>query len=407
MPAAHHDNTLGVATDAIYGFRKRFGRAYRSLVAAPGRVNLIGEHVDYAGGYVMPMAIDRYTAIAIAPSEGSTLVRIGSGLADSVCQFKLSRGREAIKKAPGWARYVLGIAQLMIERGETVQGFDAWVETNIPLGAGLSSSAALEVATTLAIDAAHNRTRSSMQVAQLCQRAEHEFAGVPCGIMDMATSACAQAGHAAFLDCRSGQIEHIPMKDAAVTVVIANTKVQHALSDGLYAERREDCENAAAVMGIKLLRDATPALLESHGDKLTPVVYRRAHHVVSEIERTVRASKHMHHHDWCCFGECMYESHESLRNDFEVSCDELDTMVEIARKIGPGGGVYGARMTGGGFGGCAVMLVAEDHASSFIEQLQTKYEQETGITPEVFRAQPAQGAHVIDLQQLKAQEALS
>ena len=407
MPPAIHNNTPRVAVNAAVGFRKRYGRAYRSLVAAPGRVNLIGEHVDYAGGYVMPMAIDRYTAIAIAPSTDPTMIYVGSGSVDSGCRFRLNQGREAISKAPGWARYVLGIAQLMIERGEPVQGFDAWVETDIPLGAGLSSSAALEVATTLAIDAAHNRTRSSMQVAQLCQRAEHEFAGVPCGIMDMASIACARAGHATFLDCRSGEIKHIPLNGSPIAVVIANTKVKHALTDGAYANRREDCEKAADAMGVKLLREATPALLESHRDSLPPTVFRRARHVVSEIGRTVTASEHLLHRDWEGLGRCMHESHDSLRDDFEVSCNELDTMVEIAQSIGPAGGVYGARMTGGGFGGCAVILVAEEHANRFIKNLGTRYEQEAGITPEIFRARPAQGAHVIDLHGLQAQEALT
>ncbi|MEM6504122.1 MAG: galactokinase [Planctomycetota bacterium] len=407
MPAATQNNTPGVAANAVFGFRKRYGRAYRSLVAAPGRVNLIGEHVDYMGGFVMPMAIDRYTAIAIAPSEDRHLIRIGSGLTNSDYQFNLEQGREAIRKAPGWARYVLGVAQLMIERSEPVLGFDAWIETDIPLGAGLSSSAALEVATALAIDTVHDRTRGSMQIAQLCQRAEHEFAGVPCGIMDMATSACARAGHAAFLDCRSGHIEQLPMKDDSVAVVIANTKVQHALSDGFYAKRREACEKAADAMGIPLLRDATPEMLSSHQDALSPTVYRRARHVISEIARAEEAAAYLKRQDWQAFGRCMYESHESLRSDFEVSCDELDIMVAIARQIGLAGGVYGARMTGGGFGGSAVMLVSKEHAGSLIKQLSAAYEQETGITPDIFLAQPAQGAHVIDLQELKAQEALS
>lgn len=197
------------------------------------------------------------------------------------------------------------------------------------------------------------------------------------------------------------------MKDASVAIVIANTQVQHALSEGLYAERRKDCESAAAALGIKLLREATPEMLQSYRDKLTPIAYRRARHVVSEIARTVEASKHLERQEWKAFGERMYNSHQSLRQDFEVSCDELDTMVEIARRIGPNGGVYGARMTGGGFGGCVVALVAEEHTNRFIEQLTARYERETGITPEVFRAKPAQGAHVIDLQRLKAQEALS
>ncbi len=385
------------AIKAAHAFRDRFGRAAQAVALAPGRVNLIGEHVDYCGGFVLPMAIDRYTAIAVAPSADPTAVRVGSGMAEAVCSFTLSGGRGPIMAAPAWARYVLGVVQLMIEAGEGVTGFDAWIESNVPLGAGLSSSAALEVATATAVDALHGRAREPMQAAALCQRAEHAFAGVPCGIMDQAASASARAGHAVLLDCRSGDTEHVPLDGASAGVLIANTNVKHALSDGAYAKRRADCKRAAEALGVELLRDATPALVEDRRAALDGLAYRRARHVTAEIERTVRAAGHLRRGDWTSFGRCMDNSHASLRDDFEVSCTELDTMVDIAQQIGTTGGVYGSRMTGGGFGGCTVSLVQVEQADAITQQLHQAYESQTGITPDIFLTRPARGAHVLNL----------
>lgn len=381
---------------AAQAFALRYGNPCTYVAAAPGRVNLIGEHVDYSGGVVLPMAIDRYTAIAVAPAKGRGAVRIGSGAIDEPVEFHLADGREAIQEMPAWARYVLGVVQLMAESGQPVGGFDAWVESDIPLGAGLSSSAALEVATSTAVDALCGVMRCPMEVAALCQRAEHEFAGMPCGIMDMAASAAARAGHAVMLDCRSGEIEHVPMRDASVGVLIANTNVKHALVDGAYAERRRDCERAAKVLEVGLLREATPAQVESACASLGPIVCQRAAHVVGEIDRTLRAAECLRRSDWSAFGELMYESHTSLRDQFEVSCAELDAMVDIARSIGQSGGVYGSRMTGGGFGGCTVSLVRLEQVEPITERLQAEYKNLTGIESSIFLSVPSKGAHVID-----------
>jgi len=402
--STRHDLPPAAAIRAAHVFAERLNRPAALVAVAPGRVNLIGEHVDYCGGFVLPIAIDRYTAIAFATAPSRRTVRIGSGMIGQTLEFSLDTGRSAIGRLPAWARYVFGVIELMIEAGDEVAGFDAWIESDVPQGAGLSSSAALEVATAVGVDALHGRTRDPMDIARLCQRAEHEFAGVPCGIMDMATSAAATAGHAVMLDCRSEQIKHVPMDDPAVRVLIANTNVSHELADGAYARRRAQCEEAARVLGVELLRDATLASVDAARDKLDPVVYRRARHVVSEIERTVEASDLLGRRQWEAFGQKMYASHDSLRHDYEVSCDELDVMVDIARRIGIDGGVFGSRMTGGGFGGCTVWLVDADRLDAVATRLVAEYKRRTGIDPAVFATRPAAGAHVLMPQQIQARK---
>jgi galactokinase len=236
---------------------------------------------------------------------------------------------------------------------------------------------------------------SLVDKALLCQKAEHEYAGVPCGIMDQFASVMCRPDHLMLLDCRSQAIEQIPLVDPGVTVLIINTNVKHELSGGEYAERRGQCESAARKLGVSSLRDSTLDRLESRRRELESVEYRRARHAIGEIERTAEAAAAIKAGDWPRTGELMYGSHDSLRDDYEVSCPELDVLVELAREIGPAGGVVGSRMTGGGFGGCTVSFVETSQVDAIAERMASRYEQKTGIAPTVLTSRPSRGAHVV------------
>jgi galactokinase len=273
---------------------------------------------------------------------------------------------------------------------------DVHVESSVPVGGGLSSSAALEVATATLIEAMTGTTLGLAPKALLCQKAEHDFAGVPCGIMDQFASTMCQVDHLMLLDCRSQQVEQIPFVDPNITVLIINTNVKHELSGGEYGERRGQCESAARKLGVSSLRDVTLNQVVASRSKLDEVEFRRARHAVSEIARTVDAAAAIKSGSWPNVGQLMYASHESLRDDFEVSCDELDLLVEIARKIGPAGGGIGSRMTGGGFGGCTVSLVDTESAANIARSISASYREKTRIEPTVITTRPARGAHVIE-----------
>jgi galactokinase len=279
-----------------------------------------------------------------------------------------------------------------LRRGITVPGFDALVASTVPLGSGLSSSAALEVSTATLLEALNGPTLRPLEKAQLCQKAEHEFARVPCGIMDQSISVMGQADHAMLMDCRTLERRMVPLADPGVTVLIANTNVKHELTGGEYAQRRQECEEGARTLGVKALRDASALELDHAKGQLGNEVYRRARHVVTEIDRTLRAADAAGRGDWDGFGRLMFESHASLRDDFEVSVRELDTLVELARERSGGGGVYGARMTGGGFGGCTVTLVTADAADDVTRHLVEGYRRATGIDATVFATRAAEGA---------------
>jgi galactokinase len=253
----------------------------------------------------------------------------------------------------------------------------------------------LEVCTATLLEAVTGKTLDPVEKALLCQKAEHEFAGVPCGIMDQFTSVMGRQGHLLLLDCRSRKIELVPMRDPSVQLLIANTNVKHELGSGQYARRRAQCEAAAAALGVPSLRNATPAALESAKSKMDSVVFRRARHVIGEIERTVQAAAAVRASNWPKVGELMYASHRSLRDDYEVSCAELDALVGIAESIGPNGGVFGCRMTGGGFGGCTVALVKSSAAAAISQQLAADYKQKTGIEATIFGSRPAAGAAIV------------
>jgi galactokinase len=389
------DHSLdALASRTAERFAERFGRRPRWIAAAPGRVNLIGEHVDYNGGFVLPMAIERYTVIAAdEPTSRSAEVRLASADLHEETSFTLD-GKLAPGK-PAWANYVRGVVAGCIQRGVTIPGFDAAISSNVPIGGGLSSSAALEVAVATLLEAMVGQTIDPTAKALLCQMAEHEFAGVPCGIMDQFIAVGAKQGYAMLLDCRSMQSELVSFSDPDVTVLIINSQVRHSLATGEYAKRRADCHAAAETLGVAALRDVKIDDLNGHRAKLDPTVFRRARHVVGEIERTKAAARAIGHDDWPAVGAAMYASHESLRDDYEVSCDELNLLVDLAAALGPEKGVIGARMTGGGFGGCTVSLVRTDAVEPVSRTIGESYRERTGIEPTMFATRPAGGARVL------------
>ncbi|HEX3719814.1 MAG TPA: galactokinase [Verrucomicrobiae bacterium] len=379
-----------VSTD----FTKAFGRPPRWIVAAPGRVNVIGEHTDYNDGFVLPMAIEFFAVMAAdRSSDGKNSVHIRSTSEPEPATIDLSGPLRP--GTPKWSNYPRGVFAGFQARGINPGGLEVLLHSTVPLGGGLSSSAALEVCTATLIEAVSGTPIDPVEKALLCQKAEHEFAGVPCGIMDQFISVMGREDHLLLLDCRSRKTELVPMRDPGVELLIANTNVKHELGSGQYAKRRAQCEAAAKILGVPSLRDANSTALESAKGKMDEVVFRRARHVIGEIDRTVKAAERVRLSDWPRVGELMYASHDSLRDDYEVSCPELDALVEIARSIGLSGGMFGCRMTGGGFGGCAVALVKKDAVASISKKLAADYKQKTDMEATIFGSRPASGAMVI------------
>jgi galactokinase len=373
-------------------FARCFGHPPQWMAAAPGRVNLIGEHTDYNDGFVLPMAIDRYTVMAGGRNPNG-IVTLHSLTTGETATFSVRGGVQ--RGEPAWSNYVRGVIAGFQQAGSKIAGFDAVIDSSVPYGGGLASSAALEVATATFLEAMCRKTLDPLDKALLCQKAEHEFAGVPCGIMDQFTSILAQEDRALLLDCRSRTTTPVPMTDPKIIVLIINTNVRHKLAEGEYAKRRAQCESAAQTLKVPALRDTTMGALEAARAQMEPVVFRRARHVVSENERTLRAAQAIQASDWPTVGQLMYDSHASLRGDYEVSCPELDAVVDIVQKIGNNGGVIGCRMTGGGFGGCAVSLVRADAVSSITRALDSAYERRAGRQAIIFSSRPAAGARIL------------
>jgi galactokinase len=385
--------SLDVMADrAAQLFTRCFGHAPRWMVAAPGRVNLIGEHTDYNDGFVLPMAIERYTLMA-GDTNTRRHVTLHSSTPGETATFSL---RPKVERGePGWSNYPRGVIAGFQKLTKEVSGFDAVIESSLPYGGGVASSAALEVATATLLEAMTGLTLDPIEKALLCQRAEHDFAGVPCGIMDQFTSILARENHALLLDCRSRTTTPVAMTSPEVTVLIINTNTRHNLGESEYAKRREQCETAARVLKVGALRDATPDALMAARRQMEPVVFRRARHVVSENERTLQAAQAIQDSDWPKVGELMYASHRSLREDYEVSCRELDAVVELAQAMGAPEGVMGCRMTGAGFGGCAVSLVKTDAVQRITRALDRAYEKQTGRQARIFSSRPAAGARML------------
>jgi galactokinase len=387
----------------IQELRKRFetifGHPAVGAVRAPGRVNLIGEHTDYNDGFVLPIAIDRQIIALYAPQPGTT-IRLASTFKDQAEGLHdldlaesaaIDLGRPIEPGQPHWANYPKGVAAGLVARGLKLSGADVLFDSTVPLGAGLSSSAALEVSTALALMEASGLAGAvaGHELALLCQKAEHTFANAPCGIMDQSISILGRAGRALLLDCRDGLTRHIPFDDPDMVLLVADTQVKHAISDGGYAARRNSCESAAAKLGIKALRDTDDKLVAANARKLTDKELTRARHVTTEIARTIEAARDLEAGDYHAFGKLMYASHDSMRDDYEISCAELDEIVEQARRCP---GVYGARMTGGGFGGCAIVLAEAGRAAEITESIQKGFAAKFGRTCPIFATRAAAGA---------------
>ena len=376
----------------IETLKRDFRAVYREepqVFRAPGRVNLIGEHTDYNEGFVMPAAIDFYTAAAIAP-RSDTKVNVRSQSFDRAVSFDIA---DDLRPKHNWSDYVVGVIDQIRRSGERPRGMDILIQGEVPIGAGLSSSAAIEVAVGFALLNAEHATIDRVQLALLCQRAENEFVGMRCGIMDQFISCNGQRDHALMLDCRNLQFKLLPISPG-VSLVICNTMVKHEHTGGEYNQRRADCEEGVRILqksgpGIRSLRDVSVEQLERHREMLPPVIYRRCRHVVTENARVESAAEALQKNDLRAFGKLMAESHRSLRDDYEVSCRELDVMVEIATAQA---GAFGARMTGGGFGGCTINLVVSEHAEAFRKRVTAEYEKAVGLTPDVYITSAADGA---------------
>ena len=360
------------------------------VVSSPGRVNLIGEHTDYNDGFVLPMAIDRRTYVAAAPRQDQR-VRCASTGFDGLVEFDLSA---PLKPAEDWANHVRGMAACLLRDEFPLRGADLLVSSEVPVGAGLSSSAALEIAVGLALLKISGQPVDPVDLALAAQRAEQEFAGTQCGIMDQYIACLGIAGHALLVDCRSLEYEAVPIDLSGTRIVICNSMVRHDLAAGEYNMRRAECETAvrrlaAHLPGIHSLRDVESEEFDLWAGALPEVIRRRANHVITENARTLAAVEALRKSDFTQFGKLMYASHESLRDDYEVSCRELDLLVEIARGCA---GVVGARMTGGGFGGCTVNLVRGDQVENFITTITQTYERETGLRADCYVCQASGGA---------------
>ena len=376
--------------DLTQRFRARYGVEPR-LFRAPGRVNLIGEHTDYNDGFVLPAAIQFSCWVAASPREDNKLVIYSENLNEGV-----TVDLDDAKPLGDWSDYAVGAAVIPHRNGKRLKGANLLIRSEVPIGAGLSSSAAIEVSVALAMLSLSGHQVDRRQLALWCQRAENEFAGMRCGIMDQFIACYGRGDHALKLDCRTLDYELLPMQ-SGVEIVICNTMVKHKLAAGEYNIRRAQCEEgvrklAAVLSGVRALRDVSSSQLEQYRDLLDPVVYRRCRHVVTEDERVQDASHALKTGDIALFGRLMDASHGSLQHDYEVSCAELDTMVEIARQQK---GVFGARMTGGGFGGCTVNLVRAPDTNAFEQNVTVDYLAATGVVPEIYVCRASQGAEKV------------
>lgn len=380
-------------------FRQRFGKEPAHLALAPGRVNLLGEHVDFNDGFVLPTAIDRATYIAFSPSDSdrSNLLAVDfSEQASFTSASVLSKTDADGAPLSEWARYPAGVAWSLVEAGQTAPALDAVFASDVPRGAGLSSSASVEMAFAVAWSTLGGWTLPPMQRALLGQKAENKYVGVNCGIMDQFASACGVADQLLLLDCRSLEWQALPIPENAA-IVIADTSMRRKLTTSGYNERRQSCEEAVKILaeelpGIKALRDVSVKDFNRLCDRLPILVEKRARHVVEEIARTLRAIPLLKQGNIHEFGQIMNQCHVSLRDLYEVSIPELNTMVEIAQSLP---GCYGARLTGAGFGGCTVNLVDHSMAESFGAQLTARYQSQTGLKPEIYVCRASDGARVI------------
>ena len=367
------------------------------IARAPGRVNLIGEHTDYNDGYVLPCAIEQAIWI-MARARDDNAIRIASLNYDETFEAQLDRLEPLPNRS--WPDYLLGVASILRQNGHELSGWEAVVGGNVPLGAGLSSSAAIEVVTATVLRELFQLELNDRELALLAQKAENDYIGVQCGIMDQFASAFGKVNHMLFLDCRTLEIRQIPASLGSYELVICDTKVERKLSGSEYNTRRNQCEEGAQILqkhrseSIRALRDASLEDIEACRDLMTDIVFRRCRHVVTENPRVLDTIEALQTGDLNRVGNLMQESHNSLRDDYEVSCPELNVLVDLAMNCQ---GVLGARMTGAGFGGCTVNLVEKSQVDHFRDRIVSAYKEETGRFPEITVTRPAQGATIVDV----------
>ena len=364
----------------------------KGAFSAPGRVNLIGEHTDYNEGFVLPMAIGK-KIIMLGQLRNDRLVQVYDLVYKTKIKFSLDSLTPLIKDT--WANYLMGVMDEMQKAGYPLQGANLIFISNIPKGAGLSSSAALEVVTALTMAKLNLFEIEPVEMAHLCRRAENNFVGVACGIMDQYVSCLGQKKYALFIDCRTNEYELIPFRNHDYQIVICNSKIQRGLINSGYNKRREQCKKATEFFVHKLghkiqaLRDVTIDEYKKYQRQLPEVIARRARHVISENYRVQAGVKALRTDNYSAFGQLMIESHQSLKDDYEVSCEELDFLVDLALKQE---GVLGARMTGAGFGGCTVNLIEQNYIDGFKKSIKNEYKKITGIIPDLYVTPPAEGA---------------
>lgn len=365
-------------------FKSRFGEN-GILFVAPGRFNLIGEHTDYNGGFVFPGAIDKFIMAEIKPN-GTDKVRVYSIDIDEYVEFGL---KEEDAPQQQWARYIFGVCREIIKRGGKVEGFDAVFAGNVPLGAGLSSSAALESCFANALNELFNDNRfPKMELAKIGQSTEHNYCGVNCGIMDQFASVHGKKDNLMRLDCRSGEFEYFPFKLDGYKLVLVDSRVKHELVDSPYNKRRESCERVAKTLGVETLRDADMAMLNAAKDKISEEDYKRAEYVIEEKQRVLDVCDALVKGDYEIVGRCMYGTHEGMSKLYEVSCEELDYLNDVAKECG----VTGSRIMGGGFGGCTVNLVKDDKYDNFIATVTRKFKEKYGHEPKIYPVIVSDGA---------------
>jgi galactokinase len=380
---------MSVRAQVLAQYRMQFGEAPAWVARAPGRVNLIGEHTDYNDGFVLPMAIDREVCIALSPrTDGRVLLR--SLEFDETVEFALA---DVAHDSHSWSEYVKGVAWALADSGQHLIGWQGVLSGDVPRGAGLSSSAALELATMRAFAAVSNSPWEPTAAALLSRRVENEWIGVNSGIMDQLVVASAQADHALLIDCRDLQTQAVPLP-GDVDVVVLDTNTRRGLVESAYNERRQQCETAAEMLGVPALRDVDLASLTAARDQLDDLTFRRARHVVSENERTLQAVAALRAGDRVRVGQLMNQSHASLRDDFEVTNDALNDITRFAQAHAA---CFGARMTGAGFGGCAVALVAPEQTESFVRVVTQQYHRATGTEPQLYACRAAAGANLHNL----------
>ena len=386
---------MNIEITSINHLAQKFGAFWSNAAPrffrAPGRINLIGEHTDYNDGFVLPIALN-YQTIVAASRRDDEKVEVFSATYNELQEFDFTDAPR--RKTHEWINYIEGISRVLIERDYKISGANLLVSSNVPLGAGLSSSAAIEIAVGLALTGVSGVEIEKLQLALAGQRAEHEFVGTKSGIMDQFIVTFGRAGHALLIDCRALESEAIPLNLGETEIIVCNSGVKHALASSEYNTRRAECEQGVKLLSeylpeITALRDVNISDFERFAGSLPDVIRRRCRHIITENVRTVEAAKAFGRGDIETAGRLMSESHTSMRDDFEISCAEIDTLVRLAENFS---GVYGARMTGGGFGGCTINLVRRDRSDKFIEYIEREYRQKTGRHAEIFHVEASDGA---------------